>query len=236
MDQARKKLIISLDVPSLAEAEELVDILDQDIDIFKIGLELFINSGIQSIEMLRKKEKRIFLDLKMHDLPKNIIHATKVLIQHDVNMFSIHAAGGKKMMQAAAETVVEAPLRPLVLAVTVLPSIQDVVGMELQSKLETEELVIHWAKMAKEAGLDGVVASPWETEKIKKECGDHFKVVCPGVRPIWSVPNNSFRFFTPRKAIKHGADAIVIGGPITRAKDPKTAAERVLEEIAEAIV
>lgn len=237
MNMAKDRLIVALDVDTLEKAENLVDLLEGKIDIFKVGLELFLNTGGKAVEMIHNKGKRVFLDLKFHDITNTVTQAAHFAVKQNIFMFNVHAAGGSKMMAMVAEAAkTSCGKKPLAIAVTVLTNLNNQVVLdEMQSKLEIEDLAEHWAKLAQGAGLDGVVASPWELSKIKATCGRDFKVVCPGVRPAWAAVNDQERIMTPAQAISEGADFLVVGRPIIKAANPEEAAEKVLNEIEEAL-
>ncbi len=210
----KEKIIIALDVNTIKDLERLLSILSPHVRIFKVGMELFYSCGPKALDIIRKYDKEIFLDLKFHDIPNTVKNSAKAATRLGVFMFNVHASGGGDMMKAALEGATEASEkmgidRPRILGVTVLTS------MEARG-----EQVLGLAKSAKEAGLDGVVASPKEAALIRKEIGKGFLIVTPGVRPEGSEKQDQKRIATPKKAFQAGADYIVIGRPITKAKDP----------------
>lgn len=210
----KEKIIIALDVNTLKEVEHLLDILSPHVGIFKVGMELFYSCGPKAIDLIKKYDREVFLDLKFHDIPNTVRNAAKVATRLGAFMFNVHASGGSDMMKAAIEGAVEESEkmgigRPRILGVTVLTSME-----------ATEKEVVSLAKSASEAGLDGVVASPKEAASIRKEIGKNFLIVTPGVRPKGSEKEDQKRIATPSEAISAGADYIVIGRPITKAKDP----------------
>ncbi len=189
----------------------------------KVGMELFYSEGKEMIQEIKKMGHKIFLDLKMHDIPNTVSSCMKVLANLDVDMINLHAAGGIKMMHEAllALEEVKGKNRPLLIAVTQLTSTsQDVMNQELMIQGNLEEVVKHYALNAKKAGLDGVVCSPLEVQSIKKVCGKEFITVTPGIRPLSSNTDDQVRITTPTKAREIGCDYIVVGRPITKAPDP----------------
>ncbi|MGL4392410.1 MAG: orotidine-5'-phosphate decarboxylase, partial [Fusobacteriaceae bacterium] len=178
------------------------------------------------------KNKKIFLDLKFHDIPNTTAMASIFAAKQKCFMFNIHASGGKKMMKSVAEKVREINKDVSIISVTILTSFsEEEVAETFNSKLNLTDLAINLAKISKEAGLDGVVCSPWEAKKIKEICGENFKTVCPGVRPKWSASNDQERIMTPSEAIKNGCDFLVIGRPITKHENPQEAFNLILDEI-----
>jgi orotidine-5'-phosphate decarboxylase len=228
------RLIVALDYPCWAEAEKLVQLLPE-VRFFKVGLELYLASGGQAVGRLKELGKDVFLDLKFHDIPNTVGRACRQAVEQGAAIFNLHAAGGRAMLQqgvtAARERAAELSLPvPLVIAVTVLTSLDEQslreIGLEQVGKT-----VLNFARLAEEAGMDGVVASPQEIALIRKHCHPDFKIICPGIRPTWAAANDQKRITTPREAISRGADYLVVGRPITAAADPRQAALRVLEEI-----
>ncbi len=219
----KEKIIVALDVSTIKEAERLLGILSPYVSIFKVGMELFYSCGPKVIDIIKKYDKEIFLDLKFHDIPNTVRASSKVATRLGVFMFNVHASGGNDMMKAALEGAEEESEklgidRPRILGVTVLTSIANA----------TEAQVLNLAKSAKQFGLDGVVASPRETAKIRKELGRDFLIVTPGIRPEGSAKQDQKRTATPQEAFSSGADYIVIGRPITKAKDPAKAIELII--------
>ncbi len=221
----KDRVIVALDVNTLKEEERLLDILAGEVQIFKIGMELFYSCGPKAIELVKKYDKEIFLDLKFHDIPNTVYAASKAAVRFGVFMFNVHASGGIDMMKKAVEGAEEESeklgvARPKILGVTVLTSL-DKEGLNKIGIIKTpEEEVLNLARLAKETGLDGVVASPEEITAIRKNTGKDFLIVTPGVRPEGSEAGDQKRVTTPKEAFQRGADYIVIGRPITKAKDP----------------
>lgn len=236
-ENIRKKLVLALDVEDINEAKKLVDELSPYIATFKVGLQLFCGYGLEIVNYIKEKNADFFLDVKLHDIPNTVEKASYNVVKNGANFFNIHATGGIEMMKAAKKGAVEAAIKygkkkPLVLAVTILTSInQDVLSNELSNTKTIEEFVIQLAKNAKIAGLDGVVASAKELKAIKKELGDDFIVLTPGIRPKWSATDDQQRIATPKSAIEDGADYIVLGRAITKAQDKIEAIKKIYEEI-----
>jgi orotidine-5'-phosphate decarboxylase len=218
----------------------LLDALHGQIKLFKVGKELFTACGTEAITAIHAKGARCFLDLKYHDIPNTVAKASTVACRRGIFMFNVHASGGKKMMKAARDAVWgEAEKRgiakPIILAVTVLTSLgEDELQTEIGVSRSLDDQVVHLARMAKESGLDGVVASAKEIRLIKEALGDDFKVVTPGIRPNWANKQDQTRVVTPKEAFEMGADYIVIGRPITASADPLGSAKRIIKELEEA--
>lgn len=235
--EIRKKLVLALDVEDIEVAKSLVDELSPYIGTFKVGLQLFCGYGLEIVNYIKEKNSDFFLDVKLHDIPNTVEKASYNVIKNGANFFNVHATGGIEMMKAAKKGATEAAekygrKKPLVLAVTVLTSIsQEVLSEELSNKNSVEDFVIQLAKNARAAGLDGVVASAKELRAIKREVGEDFIVLTPGIRPIWSATNDQQRIATPSSAIADGADFIVLGRVVTSASDKIEAMKKIYEEI-----
>jgi orotidine-5'-phosphate decarboxylase len=232
------RLIVALDVETLGEAERLVDRLQGQVTRFKIGSQLFTAAGPAAVEAIQKRGAEVFLDLKFHDIPNTVAGAAREATRMGVLMFNVHASGGSAMMRAAAEgaaaTARELGVRrPIVLAVTVLTSLdRAALSRELAVAASVEGHVLHLARMAAEAGLDGCVASPNEIAALRTNRGAGWVIVTPGVRPAGSATGDQSRIATPGAAARAGAHYLVVGRPITAAPDPVRAAEAVLREMA----
>lgn len=241
MLSAKERLIVALDVNTAEEAEKLVSKLKNYVGMFKIGMQLFNSEGPAILRRLNELGGKVFLDLKMHDIPNTVGHASAVLTGHNVFMFNVHAAGGSEMMKKAAQMTEKKAqdleiLKPLVIAVTVLTSInQETLNQEVGVPVSVESQVVHWAKLAQESGLDGVVASPKEIKAIREACGEKFVIVTPGVRPVWAEVNDQKRVMTPEEAVRAGASYLVVGRPITAASDPVEAAQKIVHEMEEGL-
>lgn len=230
----RERIIVALDFSSLEEAKELIDRLGDSVIFYKVGLELFLNTKGEILDYLNEKNKKIFLDLKFHDIPNTTAMASIFAAKKNIEIFNVHASGGKNMMEKVVTEAKKINKDILAIAVTILTSFsEESVKETFKSNLTLKELALNLSKLAKEAGMDGVVCSPWEAKEIKEKLGKEFKIIAPGVRPKWSVANDQERIMTPKEAIKNGCDYLVIGRPITKNKDPKKAVEMILEEIKE---
>ena len=241
LNTAKSKIIIPLDFPTMAEALACVETLRAHVGLFKVGMELFSSVGPKILDELKKLEVEVFLDLKFHDIPNTVSGAVRAISARGVMMLNVHATGGSAMLKAAVDGNREAATaagvrQPKLLAVTLLTSMDDnVLKNDLGWDEKAVELVPRLALLAKKVGVDGVVASAQETTLIRKACGPDFLIVTPGIRPAWSETGDQSRITTPAQAMKSGSDYIVIGRPITQAKDPADAAKRVVEEMEEAI-
>lgn len=233
MPPRSRRIIVALDTPDFKECKRWVRDLAGLVGMFKVGKELFTSVGPDAVRYIHDQGEEVFLDLKFHDIPNTVYRAAEAAARLGVKMFNVHCSGGSAMMRAAKEAVAGGRHRPWVLGVTVLTSLgEKELSRELGVKAPLKKQVLHLAKMGEAAGLDGVVASAEEVPMIKKSIGIHFKVVTPGIRPLWSVKGDQVRVVTPREAFKRGADYIVVGRPITGAKDRKGAARRVADELA----
>ncbi|WP_418966050.1 orotidine-5'-phosphate decarboxylase [Cetobacterium sp.] len=232
----KDRLIIALDYSNMEDAKNIVETLGETVSFYKVGLELFLNSKGEMVEYLTKKGKKVFLDLKFHDIPNTTTMASLFAARQDVFMFNVHASGGRVMMESVAKKVKEMNPEILSIAVTILTSFSEEGLKEtFRSELTLKELALNLAKLTKEAGMDGIVCSPWEAKAIKELCGENFKTVCPGVRPKWSVADDQERIMTPKDAILNGCDYLVVGRPITKNENPVEAAKKVLAEIEEGV-
>ena len=234
----KNRLIIALDVDTESKALALVRKLKNDVKFFKIGLELFSSCGPPIVEKIKKEGCDIFLDLKFHDIPNTVGKAAAAVTKLGAVFFNVHAAGGYDMMKKAADAVRQEAVRlkierPKVLAVTVLTSMDEASLKKIGISDNVETQVLKLARLAKEAGLDGVVASPIEIKAIRKSLGRDFLIVTPGVRPEWAAALDQKRIATPKDAIRDGADFIVVGRPVTEAADPVDAVKRILKEISQ---
>lgn len=237
MTQPKDRIIFALDVGHFSDAQRLVNILRDHVGLFKVGKQLFTHAGPKVVDMILQKGQSVFLDLKFHDIPNTVAKASREATKLNVAMFNVHAMGGRDMMKAAAEatrsTAKEFGLpKPVVVAVTVLTSLDSQALREVGIESPVEEQVTRLARLAKEEGLDGVIASPREIRLIRNACGKDFIVVTPGVRHAEAGRDDQKRVMTPREAVEAGADFLVIGRPIQHAKDPVEAADRIAAEIA----
>ncbi len=232
-----KDVIIALDFGTPEEALEFLDQFKEEKPFVKIGMELFYAAGPEIVKEIKRRGHKIFLDLKLHDIPNTVKSAMKVLSGLDVDMTNIHAAGTVEMMKAAVEGLTRPDgTRPLLLAVTQLTSTsEERMRKDLLIPNTIEETIVHYAKNAREAGLDGVVCSPKEAGMVKDACGKEFLTVTPGIRFAsagegFSNIGDQVRVTTPEKAREIGSDYIVVGRPITRAEDPVSAYRRCVKE------
>lgn len=237
--QAKDRIVLALDVDNETLALNLVGKLQPHVGLFKVGMQLYNSVGPEIIHKIHGLGGQVFLDLKFHDIPNTVGAVSRVVAGLGCLMFNVHAAGGRKMMESAARAVKEKALqqgiaRSHVLGVTVLTSLSQVeVNDELGIPGTVQETVVRWAVLAKDSGLDGVVASPREVAAIREKCGPDFLIVTPGVRPIWADTQDQKRFTTPREAVELGSDYLVVGRPVTAAPDPVEAARRIIAELEE---
>lgn len=242
----KAELIVALDVETLAETRELVDSLAGCVDIFKVGSQLFTACGPAAVRFIQARGKKVFLDLKFHDIPNTVANAVTSAVNlseavekhtpsgkgnpkiHGLFMYTVHTLGGLEMMKKAVETATKTAAKikvakPLTVGVTVLTS--------EAKKDNILTLVLERADLARQAGLDGVVASPHEAEFIRKEFGKDFIIVTPGIRPSGASAGDQKRIATPKSAVQSGSNFLVVGRPIVEAKDPVKAAQEILKEI-----
>jgi orotidine-5'-phosphate decarboxylase len=236
MKDPRERLILALDVEHFGEAQRLVGLLRGHVGLFKVGKQLFTHAGPKVINMIRHKGDRAFLDLKFHDIPNTVAKAAEEAAKLGVTMFTIHSMGGFEMMKGAVEssslTAKQLNMsKPLILAVTILTSMDEDILKEVGIETSLEEQVVRLATLAQRAGVSGVVASPREIKPIRDHCGPDFFIVTPGVRPSSAAADDQRRTLTPGEAIRAGADYIVVGRPIREAKDPVKAAKEIVEEM-----
>jgi orotidine-5'-phosphate decarboxylase len=232
----RERLIFALDVEHFGEAQTLVGLLKGHIGLFKVGKQLFTHAGPKVIDMIRRKGEHVFLDLKFHDIPNTVAKAGEEAAKLGAAMFTVHSMGGYEMMKHAVESSrnvakqLNVP-KPLILAVTILTSMDQATLEEVGIQAPLEEQVIRLATLAKKAGVSGVVASPREISLIREHCGSDFLIVTPGVRPASATKDDQKRTLTPGEAVRAGADYIVVGRPIKDAEDPVRAADEIVREI-----
>jgi len=238
-----ERIIVALDYPSAEEAERLIAQLEGIPCYMKVGMQLFYAAGPGFVLRLKERGYSVFLDLKMHDIPNTVKGAAESVTRLGVDMFNVHAAGGRAMMESALEGVDKALAgggagkpRPIVIGVTQLTSTSErVLNEEIGVPGSVEAAVVRYAELARAAGLDGVVASPLEVGAIKAACGSGFLTVTPGVRPSGAAALDQARVTTPAEAFAAGTDYIVIGRPITGADDPRSALEAVIASISDGV-
>lgn len=228
----KKDVIIACDFASAAETYAFLDRFTEEKPFVKIGMELYYAEGPAIVREIRRRGHSVFLDLKLHDIPNTVEKAMRVLSRLDVQMVNLHAAGTKAMMEAALRGLTrEDGTRPILLAVTQLTSTsEERMHDELLISGSIADCVCHYARMAKEAGLDGVVCSPLEAGMVKEHCGKEFLTVTPGIRFADGVVGDQVRITTPARAKEIGSDFIVVGRPITAAEDPVAAYRKCVKE------
>ncbi len=225
------KIIIALDYPDAAPALALAERLQPALCRLKVGKELFTASGPALLEQLMQRGFEIFLDLKFHDIPNTAAQACKAAAGLGVWMVNVHALGGRKMMEAAREAIANSAHQPKLIAVTVLTSMAQEDLADIGIGATPAEMVLRLARLARDSGLDGVVCSAQEAALLRKQCGDDFCLVTPGIRPEQAGLDDQSRVMTPLAALQAGASYLVIGRPITRAADPLQALLDINQEI-----
>lgn len=234
---ARDRVILAVDTSTIEEARRMIDELSEYVGIFKIGLEMLMNEGPQVLKVFQQKGLRVFFDGKFLDIPNTVAKATHAVAGAGVDMFTVHATGGSKMLQACAKAARDASSaagkpEPISLGVTVLTSLdQTALNDELRVPGTISDQVVNLARVCQASGITGLVASPEEIKAIRAAVGVDMVLVTPGVRPKWADTNDQSRVMTPGDAIAHGADYLVIGRPITAAPNRIDAAKRIIEEI-----
>jgi orotidine-5'-phosphate decarboxylase len=232
-DQARDKIIFALDVNGVTEIDRYAGILSGSVGMFKVGKELFTSCGPEAVRAVQHHGGKVFLDLKYHDIPNTVAKAMLEAARLGVQLANLHALGGAEMMEAAATAVRKefGEQRPRLLAVTILTSstAETLKGVGIEHPVE--QMVVRLARLAQDAGMDGVVASPLEIGPIRAACGADFLIITPGVRPTFASADDQKRIMTPAEAVKSGADYLVIGRPIAKAADPAAAAGLITDEI-----
>jgi len=232
----RERLIVALDVGDLGEVKELVKLLASEVGMFKVGKQLFTHAGPQAVRLIQELGGEVFLDLKFHDIPNTVAKAAVEATRLGVKMFNVHASGSLEMMRATAKEArrvchQQNLRKPIMLAVTVLTSLNqdDLKRVGVDGRVADQ--VVRLALLTKEAGMDGVVASPHEVADIRSACGRRFVIVTPGIRPRDAGRNDQQRVMTPADAIQASVDYIVVGRPILAAKDPVAAARKIIAEM-----
>lgn len=224
-------LIIALDHASLDAALPLVDQLDPRRCRLKVGKELFVRSGPQALKTLHQRGFDVFLDLKFHDIPNTVAAAVHAAADHGVWMVNVHTSGGRQMMQAARDVLVQNGLDTHLIAVTVLTSMDDAALLETGVARTAGEQALHLAELARDSGMDGVVCSAREAGEVAAKCGDAFLRVTPGIRPAFAQRDDQSRVMTPLEAMQAGSTHLVIGRPVTRASDPMAALAAIEQEL-----
>ncbi len=226
-----KDVIVACDFPGAAQVFSFLDAFPEERPFVKIGMELFYAAGPSIVEKLKERGHRVFLDLKLHDIPNTVKQAMGVLASLEADIVNLHAAGTRRMMEAAREGLSRGNGRTLLIAVTQLTSTdEESMRKELLIDRPMEEVVLHYARNAAEAGLDGVVCSPLEAGRVHEVCGTSFLTVTPGVRFAGGDAGDQRRVTTPARARELGSDYIVVGRPITKADDPVAAYQKCVKE------
>jgi orotidine-5'-phosphate decarboxylase len=231
MISPRERLIVALDVSSSSEAQKIVSSLGDSVQIYKVGMQLYTAQGPQVVRDLVTSGKRVFLDLKYHDIPNTVAGAVREAARLGISMLTVHASGGTKMLRAAADAARASNLAPQVLAVTVLTSMDNNDLNETGVPAQLGEQVLSLAAMALKAGCSGVVSSAHEVRNLRAKLGSDFLAVTPGVRPAGAAHGDQARVVTPMEAIAAGATHIVVGRPITAADCPGAVVEKILQEM-----
>ncbi len=235
----KEKIVLALDVDTVDEAKALVTELKDYVGVFKVGLQFYTANGGEVFDFMKKIGAKFFFDVKLLDIPNTVKKASENIIRSGASFYNLHALGGAEMMRQSVEgankTADELGVeKPIILAVTVLTSISDeVLNNELKIQYNSLEYAATLAKLAKDSGLTGVVCSVHEAKRIKEVCGQDFKVLCPGIRPEWSVKGDQKRLATPAYAIEQGADYLVIGRAVTGAENRLEAMKKIYDEINE---
>lgn len=228
MTKAADKIIVALDVATKEEALSLVEQLRDQISLFKIGLQLYTAEGPEVVRAISAAGAKVFLDLKLHDIPNTVARAVESAEPLGVQMLTIHLSGGSEMILAA---LAARKGKMSILGVTVVTSATQQTLDELGIGEQLDRHVSRLGNIGVAAGVDGLVSSPFEVKSLRAEFGDKIKIVVPGIRPRWSEPGDQKRIMTPREAIDAGADFLVIGRPVTAHKDPGEAVAKILGEV-----
>lgn len=236
--QAVDKLIFALDAASYNEALSWIELLSGHVGMFKVGKELFTAVGPKIVDCIKQKNQKVFLDLKFHDIPNTVARAAEAAVRLGVDMFNVHASGGCKMIEETVKAVQtlagkDGKAKPVILAVTVLTSLNDADLLEIGFAKSTNAQVLHLAKLAQKAGASGVVASPQDIAALRRDLAHDFILVTPGIRSSEEpAKDDQKRTLSAREAVQLGADYIVVGRPIRTAKDPLAACRDFAQEIA----
>ena len=236
MKETHNPIICALDTTDVEQAEDLTGALREHVGGIKLGLEYFTANGAKGVQTITDMKVPVFLDLKFHDIPNTVAKAIRATAGINTFMMPVHTSGGRAMLQRAIEASDEVAQltgkeRPMIIGVTILTSLdQDDIAM-LGMRDQLDDQVKRLAELAQCTGLDGVVCSPYEIQMLRKQCGDEFKLVVPGIRPADSVSDDQKRVMTPKDAIERGADYLVIGRPITQADNPADSAKTIIESL-----
>ncbi|RIV28237.1 orotidine-5'-phosphate decarboxylase [Alicyclobacillaceae bacterium I2511] len=232
--KVRLRTYLALDVPTWAQAESLVDLFGDAVSGYKVGLELFYGDGPTAMRELWRRGKRIFLDIKLHDIPNTVAGAIRAVCTPGVEMVNVHTAGGRNMLEAAREAVDGLTTPPLLIGVTVLTSLDEKLWQELGLN-DLSDTVLHMAKLCAQCGLDGVVTAATEVPRIRAVTSAHFLTVVPGIRPLGTAKEDQARSLTPEQALRLGADRLVLGRAVTRAADKQWALASIWKEMNEVL-
>ncbi len=229
------ELIVALDMPDTHSLPTILQQLEQ-VDYFKVGLELYTADGHKAIEMLKKANKRIFLDLKLHDIPKTVENTVRAAAQLDVDLLTVHACGGTEMLKAAASAAADCGERaPKLIAVTTLTSLNEHDFADLGIQRTLTEQALRLGELALDAGIDGLVTSVLEAPDLRDRFGSDPLLITPGIRPGGTTDDDQKRIATPAGAVQAGSSYLVVGRPIMHASDPAAAAQAILDEIQQAV-
>lgn len=229
-------LIVALDSPDLESSRKILESLQGLVKIYKVGSELFTAEGWRAVDLVESFGGQVFLDLKLHDIPTTVAKTCRVIAKRGIFMFNLHTLGSLEMMSEARKAVEEesrGQRRPLLIGVTILTSLEErTLSQELGIHRPLQEEVLELARLAKRAGLDGVVSSPEEVPFLRKQLGEGFILVTPGIRPPGSETHDQRRSLSPRESLERGADYLVVGRPITASPNPREAASQILQSLA----
>jgi len=233
----QERIILALDVDNLAEVKDLVLTLKDHVGYFKVGLQLLTSCGFESINVIKENGGKAYCDFKFHDIPNTVAHACSNLVKREIDFFNLHIQGGSKMVSQAVRASKDTARSlnispPTILGIGLLSSFgQRTLSQELCVEKNIEDYIIQLTQIAKDNGLDGVVAGASEAKKIRQQMGEDFIILCPATRPTWAAVNDQVRVDTPTDAIKAGVDYLVIGRPITDAEDKISAINLIIDEI-----
>lgn len=232
----RERLILALDVDDLERARTILKLLAGEVGMFKVGKQLFTHAGPQAVKLIHDMGGEVFLDLKFHDIPTTVAKAAVEATRLGVKMFNVHASGSLEMMRLTVREVSrvcrqESLRKPIMLAVTVLTSLNENDLKKVGVTGEVADQVVRLALLSREAGMDGVVAASHEVTVIRSACGRRFVIVCPGIRPGRTKRSDQKRVMTPAEAVRAGVDYIVVGRPIMEAKDPLSVTREIISEM-----
>ena len=236
MITTRDRLIVAMDLSTLESVKCTLDNIGDAVSYYKIGMESFYSLGEAALSLMAANRKKVFLDLKLHDIPNTVSRSVKALCRYAPAMTTLHAAGGPAMLRAAVEAAAEASAqldqeRPKLLGITVLTSIDETEWSAVGHTRSIRDSVLRLADMCRQSGMDGVVASPQEAAAIRQYCGSDFLIVTPGIRPLYGDKGDQSRTATPAEALRNGADFLVVGRPILAAADPRIAAIEIVKEM-----